>query len=358
MQRQSDSVIFPRRTLPKPGPRRVARCAVLAAVWVGVAGSAAAQGPASDRLEGLDYVRLDNVAAYHGLRVKVDGLRLYSTHHDFIFTQDSRRATYNGEQVFLHEAAAELDENQWGITVADWRSLVDPLLRPALYLPDPGRVRVVLDPGHGGQDQGATNDEGLVEKRLTLEICRGIRDYLAGEEVDVILTRDADFDLDLTERAEFTARRGADLFVSVHFNSSANPQASGIETYVLPVAGHRSTSDNGDPPPDPAVYPGNTFDGSNMLLAQAIHRRMIRTLRAADRGIRKARFVVLRQAPCPAVLVECGFLSNGPEAKHIRSSYYRDAIAVSISAGVLDLLDKRRPDPASLHPASAAGESG
>jgi N-acetylmuramoyl-L-alanine amidase len=195
-----------------------------------------------------------------------------------------------------------------------------------------------------------------VEKRLTLDICRKIREQLAGRDLEVLLTRDADYAMELEERARFVAQRQADLFISLHFNSSPNGAAEGVETYVLPVVGHRSTSDNGETPVDPAVYPGNTFDGSNMLLAQAIHRRMVRTLHAKDRGIRKARFVVLREAPCPAALVECGFLTNDAETQKIRSSFYRDAIATSISAGILDVLDKRGVDSGS--PAGDSPEGG
>ena len=129
----------------------------------------------------------------------------------------------------------------------------------------------------------------------------------------------------------------ADLLVSLHFNASANKHATGIETFVLPPPGEEATSQN-TASLQYDTYPGNRHQGANILLGHMLHRRVLQMTNAEDRGLKKARFVVLRNATCPAVLLELGFLSNQQEEERIRTAGYFDQLVAGVSSGIRDYL--------------------
>jgi len=144
----------------------------------------------------------------------------------------------------------------------------------------------------------------------------------------------------------------ADAFVSLHANFAENRQAAGPETYVLPLAGYAATG--GDQSYSQRPRNGNSNDVCNTLLGYSIHRRLPGRPGDGDRGLRRARFQVLRQAGCPAVLVEVGFLSNAVEARLLASGWFRDRLARAVADGVLDYArhsassPKACPDPGKL----------
>jgi N-acetylmuramoyl-L-alanine amidase len=197
----------------------------------------------------------------------------------------------------------------------------------------------VLDPGHGGEDTGARAPGGVLEKTLVQDIARRVAQVLRASGVRVKLTRERDQSMGLQERAHRARRWDADVFVSIHLNSAANPAASGVETYVLPVAGQASTA--GDKRRAEAAS-GNGYDTRNMLLAYRVHRALCKASPGMDRGIRRGRFEVLRLAPCPAALVECGFLSNPADRDRVASPEGRASLAAALAKGIAQYLAAAR----------------
>lgn len=204
--------------------------------------------------------------------------------------------------------------------------------------PSPGIRRIVIDPGHGGLNTGATNIvDGTLEKELTLDWAFRLAELLSGAGFDVRLTRTADTDLSPQARVEFATAMKADLFLSLHFNSAYPDRAQhGIETYCLTPTGVVSSMNRGYDDPIQASYPNNTFDEANIQWAYKIHRSLVQLTGARDRGIRHARFMaVLRNQQCPAVLIEGGFLSNPAEARRISDPAYRQKLAEAIAQALV-----------------------
>lgn len=245
---------------------------------------------------------------------------------------------YDGILVWLNEGLL-LRKDRWGLLAVDLRTVVNPLLRRNDVLRPVGYTRVMLDPGHGGEDAGALSSSGLHEKRVVLDIAKRTRRQLRAAGVMVNLTRYTDGSIDLRERTAEARRWRADLFVSIHVNASHNPAASGVETYVLPAPGFRST---GSSRPDPRRYNGNRFDEPNVVLGYYLQKGLMANAGSADRGVKRARFLVLKEAPCPAALVECGFLSNGDDARRLGTSRHRDRVARGLAQGILTYISRVR----------------
>jgi N-acetylmuramoyl-L-alanine amidase len=216
---------------------------------------------------------------------------------------------------------------------------------------------VVIDPGHGGHDPGTEIAGTVVEKDLALAIALRLESALKGRGFETMLTRNNDTFLTLGERTEIANRAHADLFISVHLNSSPDSFTSGIETYYLNNTTDRATirlarMENG-------VAGGYGAPGQtdlNYILSDlrqgykanesASLARMIEAETAADistslgrrvnaLGAKKGPFYVLVGAEMPAVLVECGFLSNAQEAQELTDPRYQAAIADGVADAVV-----------------------
>jgi N-acetylmuramoyl-L-alanine amidase len=205
--------------------------------------------------------------------------------------------------------------------------------------------RVLVDPGHGGKDTGKVNGiQKYNEKAATLDTAARLKLLLEKQGIEVFFTRNTDVFVDLEDRPALASKLRADLFISLHYNAgpAGDSTADGVETYCLTPAGQRSTN-AGKAKSTTAVEPGNRFDGSNLFLAWSIQRRMIRTTGADDRGVRRARFSVLRTLSCPGVLIEGGFMSSRREGALIAQAAYRQKIAEAVAAGVADYVARIRP---------------
>jgi N-acetylmuramoyl-L-alanine amidase len=225
----------------------------------------------------------------------------------------------------------------------------------------PGNPLVMIDPGHGGYDPGTQSASGVTEKDLALNISRRLVDALKAHGVRAQLTRDSDDFIALSERTRRANRANADLFVSIHLNSSPNPATTGIEVYYLNNTTDRATirlarmenaSELG------ASAPGDS--NLNYILADlrqnykateaASLARMIDTQTVNDLdaqlglavnplGAKMGPFYVLVGAHMPAVLVECGFLSNSYETERLASALYQETLAQGIATAVVRYLD-------------------
>jgi N-acetylmuramoyl-L-alanine amidase len=264
-----------------------------------------------------------------------------------------RRAEINGVAVWLHDVA----EPDGVDSVTLDRQDVEGVLKPILQSPPPlhRKMRVMLDPGHGGEDGGAFSAKPLLkEKDFVLDLALRIGHRLEASGVTVGFTRMDDGFLTLTERTATATVWRADALVSLHANFAENSQASGRETYVLPLAGYAATgesriSDN--------HRVGNGNDVFNTLLGHSLHRQLPGRLHGADRGLRRARFQILRQATCPAALVEFGFLSNSKDVKLLASGWYRDRLARAVADGLLDYSRYLTTHPTNGVPASGTAST-
>jgi len=238
----------------------------------------------------------------------------------------------------------------------DLQKTLQPLLTGTLELPRTNRV-IVIDAGHGGRDSGTRNTFGPEhEKAFTLDWARRLESILSSNGWTVVLTRSNDVEMSLTERVAVAERARADLFLSLHFNAGAQHSAmNGLETFCLTPVGLPSTlrRDFDDNPRD--VYPNNAHDQANFLLASRLHRSLLKTTGATDRGVRRARFMtVLRGQNRPAVLLEGGYLSNPTESRRIATPAYRQLLAEAVAQA----LDGSAVHPAAGNPSTASAFSG
>ncbi|HEY2082344.1 MAG TPA: N-acetylmuramoyl-L-alanine amidase [Verrucomicrobiae bacterium] len=246
---------------------------------------------------------------------------------------DARRAQINGVQVWL--AFPVLDQNgSVLISQVDLADTLGPILSPP-RIPRGINIRTIcLDPGHGGKDPGnrAGSNE---EKKYTLLLAQEAAAQLRVLGFKVYLTRSSDTFVDLPMRPEIARRRGADLFVSLHFNSTeeARNEVRGVEIFCCSPAGATSTNARGEG--DTRWVVGNRNDEKNMLLAYEMQRAYGKNLAVEDRGVKRARFQVLREATMPAILIEGGFMSHPSEGKKIYDPAYRKQMARAIVNGIL-----------------------
>lgn len=216
----------------------------------------------------------------------------------------------------------------------------------------PGEIRTIaIDPGHGGEEDGAVGSSGLKEKDLVLDLSQRLRDLLQRGGLSVILTRDSDQSLDLPLRTALANHMRADLFISIHANFSGRSAARGAETYFLSWDGEDEEADSlarreGGLPALPGGTPSERIDlvlwemaqaehlGRSSRLAEHIQGEMNALAGIPSRGVKQAPFRVLVGAAMPAVLVEVGFLSNAEEEALLAGSDYRDRVAAALAAAV------------------------
>jgi len=250
------------------------------------------------------------------------------------FMVDSRCASINGVAAWLSVPITPRDQDVY-VAVIDIQTLLSPLLNPAKNKPRQLVKTVALDPGHGGKDPG--NEEGAEqEKTHTLLLAQSVRRLLQDAGLGVVLTRSSDKSVDLAARARYAKRPRADLFLSLHFNAAKSGKngVKGVEVYCLTPAGAPSTNARSDSGPSRAAT-GNANNAKNVLLAYQIQKAMVNNLGMEDRGVRRARFLVLSAAETPAVLIEGGFMTDPEEARQIFDESHREELARAIVEGVL-----------------------
>lgn len=311
---------------------------LLLAAAAGPAASRASQGPSRIYFLGSEYVNLQEWARSHGFKAQwtvwKKDIKITSAYSTLLFTVDSRKSVVNGVSIWLSTAIAFRNGSAY-ISPRDLSTAIHPVMFPSREPPGKVIKTVCLDPGHGGKDPG--NREGKhQEKRYTLLLAEETKAALTKAGFKVILTRTGDTYPELEHRPQWARRQGADLFVSLHFNSADSAAArsvQGVETYCMTPARASSTNTRGAGASGATA--GNRFDSKNMLLAFHVQRAMLRGVGAEDRGVRRARFAVLRGAEMPAVLVEAGFMTHPTESQKIYSSAYRRQLAQAITSGIL-----------------------
>ena len=247
-----------------------------------------------------------------------------------IFYPDKRYASFNNVRVNLCYSLLMQKTNPY-LAKVDYDNLLVPFL--GTRLPYKHKIgKIVIDPGHGGRDRG-TAGQHLVEKAITLNLANRVAKILRAYGYKVELTRTRDTTLSLDARSAYANKSGADLFVSIHVNSAADRSVRGIETFCLTPEGAASSNSGS---PVSTRYAGNAKNPNNFLLAYHLQRAMLLQTKASDRGVKFARFAVLRDIRCPGALVEVGFVSNRTDEANLGSAAYQDKLARGIAAGILN----------------------
>ena len=203
----------------------------------------------------------------------------------------------------------------------------EPAREPAAIALPPVRKGplIVIDPGHGGKDQGTHSETPpcYEEKVLALDTAYLVEYYLQRMGYRTLLLRGEDRFIELQTRARIANDLHAKLFVSVHFNSAENATAQGIEVYYY----------NSDKAKDRTK--------ASKLLAKCVHDEVLIESKAKSRGVREGNFAVIRETKMPAILVEGGFLTNERERSCILDNTYRHKLALGIADGIDKYLKKR-----------------
>ena len=270
-----------------------------------------------------------------------------------VFNKDDADATLNGISVRLAFPVAK----GGFISQLD----VDKTIRPLVFPQKTSAKKIsiiCLDPGHGGKDAGHRVGHfwnARSEKTYTLALALELRQQLLKAGFGVVMTRDRDVYPELAVRPDIANRKGADLFVSLHFNSfPGDPQSvSGPETYCITPVGAASSNDAEGLGLGSRASPGNRVEEKSLLLAYQVQRTLVRNLGATDRSVRRARFEVLRSAEMPSILIEGGYLSHPVEGKKIFSEEYRQQMAAAIVKGIVNYQKLTVPAVTTSTPPSA-----
>ncbi|MDD3117894.1 MAG: N-acetylmuramoyl-L-alanine amidase [Victivallales bacterium] len=279
--------------------------------------------------KGKRYVYLRDVAAYYGMQMIANpkNCGMIGKKFKLFMYFDKSYATLN--DTVIHLFYPPLNQNGTPmISETDFLRQIDPIFRNSALVRHYIRT-IVIDPGHGGNDEGA---RGRIyrEKDLALEMGLKLRDALEKMGYKVVMTRTDDRTVSLEQRTRLAASVKADIFISIHCNKAADRSVSGLETFAMPAIGAPSTYGSSNN----RRTSGNRRDNNNTRLGFEIQHAVKNATRANDRGLKRSRFFVLRNVSCPAVLIETGFLSNRAEEHRLGIDSYQDKITSAIVSAI------------------------
>jgi N-acetylmuramoyl-L-alanine amidase len=289
------------------------------------------------KVSGRDYLTVENISKFYGLPTGVvaqgEKMRFETVKNPLEFVGGSREAMINGARSWLCFPLIEQD-GKYLVSRTDVAKTIEPLVRPH-RVTNVGNIQtVVLDPGHGGYDKGQMSRYGN-EKDFALDVARKLRPLLQAKGLRVIMTREGDYFVPLEVRAKIANAARNSIFVSIHFNATSdNPDATGFEIFSFTPRGAPSTSDTALTSTSYSMQPGSAVDAQSMALSACIYHSVLGHIPEYDRGIKRARFAVLRLTNVPAVLIEGGFLTDRGEAKLIANKDWRAKLAGAISVGI------------------------
>ncbi len=288
------------------------------------------------KVNGRDFLAVDNIAKFYGFpdpAFEGKNVRLKNDKNELQFMIDSREMLINGVRnwlsypVFVHDGKVVVSR-------IDLAKTLEPQLRPSMIQNLPRVQTIVLDPGHGGFDKGAISSYGY-EKDYALDVARQLRPLLQGKGFRVIMTRESDVFVPLELRAHIANNTRDSIFVSLHFNATDHdPAATGFEIYSLTPRGAPSTYEDNLTLAAVNIQNGNPVDNASIELSSCIYHSLLGHIGEFDRGIKRARFAVLRLTKVPAVLVEGGFLTERGESRLIANPEWRKKLADAICVGI------------------------
>jgi N-acetylmuramoyl-L-alanine amidase len=297
----------PQMTLPKPAPAPVT-------TWTSLNRWAAEHKLAAPQFLSTTPVTTYSIRSGNGVMILALG---------------SHEATWNGTEINLG-FEPQLIDGQIFLHGLDLQKTLEPLLCAPPLAFGTNRV-IVIDPGHGGINAGTICVlDGRPEKEFTLDWAKRLKPLLEADGWKVFLTRTSDVYVTNSSRVTFAKACAADLFISLHFNSTSdrNEKVGGLETYCFTPTGIPSTVTRGYADPWNEKLSSDDFDFQNLQLAVKLQGALLYAAGMEDRGVRHVRYIeVLRGQKCPAILIEGGYLSSPHEAKRIEDPEFRQKLA-------------------------------
>jgi len=229
----------------------------------------------------------------------------------------------------------------------------------AVSIPKTGKVRVVIDAGHGGKDPGGSRRKGLPEKSLNLAMAKDLESFLKSDgRFDVLMTRTSDVFLSLDKRSQTANNWQADVFISLHANANRHKRENGYEVYFMsenatdPWAAETAEFENsvrGMEEPQPESTAGfllhnlarNEYMNEAAHLAGMVAKGMDRKTPVKNDGVKQAAFYVLRGTYSPAILVEMGYMTNASDVKNLNNAKVRKQMAKGIYEGIVNYAKSR-----------------
>jgi N-acetylmuramoyl-L-alanine amidase len=319
-------------TIRSPGNHLLSK--ILAALLIATSLASGAASWETVKYNGNEYVTVRSLKTFY----EFDSMTRRGTQVVLENKAVEMRLAVGGQEVWMNDIKFVFSypiivhNGRYLVSRIDLAKLVDPVLRPQ-YIPTKPFTTVILDPGHGGKDPGAVSSIGH-EKTFALKVAKLVRTELKKRGFNVVLTRETDKYLTLTQRVEIANRYQNAVFISLHFNSGGRGRALGIETFTLSPVGVAHYG-SGLKTSDFNSKTGNNQDSANIALATAVHSTVLLGTKRPDRGIRRARFSVLTGVRHPAILLEGGFLSHSYEAKLIANPTYQNKLSHAIANAVV-----------------------
>ena len=311
------------------------RSTVLAALLLLILGGSVRSESEMICVEEPDYVTLASVVASYGLSTSGDSgngeLSATGGSSSLTVRADNRQALINGVRHWLSYRVRQA-EGGLAISQVDVTRTLAPALRPEAVSGLRPVTTVVLDAGHGGHDHGALSPFGD-EKDFALDVAGRVRRKLRAAGLRVVQSRDSDVFIPLAARPALARKYRNAIFVSIHFNAARREGAAGLEIFAIPPQGAPPTGRQPEAR-DCQRENGHALEPVNLVLATTLYQTVLGKLSSFDRGVKRARFAVLREATVPAVLIEGGFLTEPTEAAQIASANWRQQYANAIAAGI------------------------
>jgi len=304
------------------------------------------------RIGDREYAALDDIAATFGMerakpRKDKREIGFVGKAHQLVIKTGTREAIVDGVRHWL-SFPVETQGKRPFVSMIDVNSTIGPAMSPASIKAVKPVKTIVFDPGHGGHDRGARSSYG-VEKDYTLDVVKRTRRILESRKIKVVQSRLSDFFASLNERPAMVANYDDPVFVSIHFNAASwRPSANGTEIYVLPPFGCPVAGKDPVARLDNRESDGDAVLPASFVFANTMHHTILGKTGSFDRGVKRARFAVLRHCSVPAILIECGFLTNAAEAKSIHNPTWRETYAEAIADGIeayMALANERKLPP-------------
>ena len=296
--------------------------------------------------QGADYVTANSIHRFYRFHdLAMDGNRVSFTSPVLVMraTLGSQDLLINNIKFVLNDPVLELNGKPC-FSRLDLCKLIDPVLRPSYINTSSGFDTVVVDPGHGGHDSGARGIYGY-EKDFALKLAFALKSQLEAQGIRVVMTRTTDTFISLGGRVQFANKIPNSIYVSLHFNSGPST-GTGIETFALTPQG--ASSVYGSRTEDAYSFNGNQRDSENIALATAIHASVVNHFKLVDRGVKRARWYVLKGLERPGVLFEGGFVTSPNDGRLIAADNFRQEMAATLCQAIMNY--KRALRPSGIRP--------
>ena len=297
------------------------------------------------RYQERDYVSATSIHKFYRFNnLDIDGNNVWFRSPVLVMkaTLGSQDLLINNIKFVLSDPVIEL-KGKPCISRLDLCKLIDPVLRPSYISSGSIFDTVIIDPGHGGHDSGARGIYDY-EKVFALKLAFALKAELEKRGLKVVMTRKDDTFISLAGRVAYANKIPNSIYVSLHFNSGGS-SATGIETFALTPQG--ASSVYGARSVDANSFNGNQRDSENIALATAIHASVVHHFRFVDRGVKRARWYVLKGLERPGVLFEGGFVTNSTDAKFIAADNFRSELAATLTQAIMNYRRALQPRSAS-----------